>query len=279
MKKLIFTFIIIFPFISNCQQYVDSLKKYSYHIIGFGILNNTDNKSLPNENITDGTVFFIRKNEHLFLVTAKHVLSGCDSLTKDKNHPSTMVVWISNDETSKLMSLNVSVIKDTSSCLPFALSPDIIVVEIFDSIAKNVFSVESLIHPLYKKLNNAIVIGYPGITSITANARLIYKPPSFIDFKKGQYYPYEQYTDKAETKVDSINFFTTCKNTWNYKIIQGFSGSPFYVQEKKSKEWRIAGICAAGNLNIEKDEIGILSVRIEFALDYINSYLNLTSSK
>jgi hypothetical protein len=193
-----------YSFSQQSDDYFDSLKKYSYYISGFVMK--------PNRvSIVTGTGFFIRNREVLFLVTAKHVLSGCnDSLLKDKDSPDTMIIWLKNDNmvSFKFIPINVSVIKDTSSCLPFFKSPDIIVLQVSDTnLIKNAHSVEKYIYPPFMKTNGIQIFGFP----FTENMKLgsyRYTPSSNLSMptNNNEIITNTNYIKNGEVdEVDSIN--------------------------------------------------------------------------
>lgn len=225
--------------------------------------------SMAELKMCSGTGFFIRKANRLFLLTSKHVLSGCDKTDKNPYYPNEMGMWVSNDSIPKILRLNVKKIKDTSSCLPLTLSPDIIVVEIKDTITRNVYSVEKFICPRYKKINNAVIIGYPGIGGVMAGLGLEHRSPLKIKLEKNAYSLEGSYTDATMTKRDSINYYIFSKTQDFKDNLRGISGSPFFVQDRKSKKWRIAGI-AVGNAVTNKNKYGLMAANIDFAIAEID---------
>ena len=97
----------------------DSLVKYSYFLQGY--IDSTTS-------VTQGTGFFINNNGEKLFVTAKHVLSGCRfNGSKDRNLPDEMVLYYNEDYLRfRSFPLNIKEIKDTTACLQYYLSPDII---------------------------------------------------------------------------------------------------------------------------------------------------------
>src|SRR6185312_8202708 len=112
MNRILITCLTLLLFTNTyCQSNnaFDSLKKYSYFIEGINFKTGA---------IATGTGFFIRtRNNVIYLITAKHVLSGCtDSLVKFKEMPNYMNVFL--DKNGTVILINIAVIKDTSQCLP-----------------------------------------------------------------------------------------------------------------------------------------------------------------
>lgn len=266
--KCLLIILFLCPSCIIAQSCYDSLTRYGYHIFGNRLVPHT-NDSMIEMKMFGGSGFFIRKNSRLFLITSKHVLSGCGENDKDPFQPDEMSIWVSNDNNPKVLRLDVKKIKDTSSCLPMPLSPDIIVIEVKDTIAANVYSVEKYISSPYKKLHNSFIVGYPGIGGELAGLGLQYRAPSKIKLEYNTYSIVGQYTDSSMTKLDSINYYVFSDKIDFKENFKGYSGSPFFVQDKKTKEWRIAGILV-GQVYTNKNTYGITVCNIEFALIDVN---------
>src|SRR5687768_15135590 len=79
------------PSLTNKTSLVtDSLKKYTYSLLGFKVSGNYTYQAF-------GSGFFYRHSGGLYLITAKHVLSGCLDTAKIKNHPDVINILIEND--------------------------------------------------------------------------------------------------------------------------------------------------------------------------------------
>ncbi|HLX93402.1 MAG TPA: hypothetical protein VKR32_17075 [Puia sp.] len=245
------------------------MKKYSYHVFGFYIRQPMQLDSAGNVlgGETGGTCFFIRKNGELFLITAKHVLTGCDSLEKVKNFPSSLMIWVSPNSSFRIAQFDVSIIRDTASCLPIPLSPDEIVIRIKDSSAKDVYSIEKFLSAPFKKVRNSLFIGYPAATSTLAG-RIKRVEPSTIGLVNKEYYFSQGYTDSTRKNLDIINHRIYSDSIDFEQNFHGYSGSPLFVQDLKTKKWRIAGVLAGtGRDNFNK--YYFYAVRIEYPLSDI----------
>jgi hypothetical protein len=248
----------------------DTLKKYSYKLQGFST---GQYNGLTMVRRWSGTVFFIRSVNQLYLVTAKHVLSGCDNSdsVKLKNFPDEMLVEVSRDKHfNKLLKINSAIIRDTSACLSTKLYPDVIAVKIDDTIADQVYSIEGLIHPLYKRVTNSLVIGYPGYANRPIGD-LSYFDPHAIALLDGRYFLSAGYVDTTRTTLDKIHFWIYPKDIDTGDSLGGYSGSPFYVQDQRSKKWRIAGVFASSGADSGKLPV-MYAVKIDYVLDEINRH-------
>ena len=106
--KLLSTSLLLFISIFSNGQSVDSLKKYSYTIFGYNL------KTMPFPFSASGTAFFIKRNNSIFLITAKHVLTGCEKGVKPKEMPDYMNIYLPERDT--ILGIDIRAIKDTATC-------------------------------------------------------------------------------------------------------------------------------------------------------------------
>ena len=83
----------------------------SYYILGVADLQ-------PSAGFFSGSGFFIRDNNKLFLITAKHVLSGCsDSVNKFRVIRNEAIIFLGMPNTNAdFLNIDISKILDTASC-------------------------------------------------------------------------------------------------------------------------------------------------------------------
>ena len=133
--KPLFTFLLLLLFTTKifCQKQIglDSLRKYSYSLLGYKLLNN---QLIP----VGGSCFFIRKANRIFLVTARHVVNGCEGAVKDKFFPKTIQLTIEDLPSNEgelpftFLTINISEVIKNTPCNNSNL--DIIAFEITDTI-------------------------------------------------------------------------------------------------------------------------------------------------
>jgi hypothetical protein len=225
-----------------------------------------NNRGVPNH----ATVFFLRQNDRLFLVTAKHVLSGCIDTTKNKNVPSILYISVldsSNGE--KLIKIDVSIIKDTASCLPLWEDADIICVEMTGQSKLDLISVNSCEGLKSEKLYNPSHLtfyGFPGRVTVRENNTIIYPGVSKFDL------PID--TNIATTTInkffiDSINYWVNLNKVYEERYFAGYSGSPVFIKNRKSGKWNLIGVLVSDASPQVRKHQSIQICKIKYALAQI----------
>ncbi len=114
MNRTLFFILLFFSYkigLSQSSKDLQSLTSYSYYI------NNLVNEA-GQIGVYNGSVFFIRKNQKTYLVTAKHVLSGCKNYQyKDRIAPDFLAVYLEHKSIPKMTGVQTKKIKDTSDCV------------------------------------------------------------------------------------------------------------------------------------------------------------------
>jgi hypothetical protein len=235
MKYSLLIYLISIIGCSSAQQTVkqgipvDSLKKYSYFIAGFEIVNPATGEAIT----SGGTCFFLKEKDELYLTTAKHVMTGCDSI-KAVHYPSILNVFSPNYD--NLISIETKPIRDTAACLPFYADPDVIVIKVSNKIQVNVVN-DFMLEP-FLEVGNTVIYGFPGINNIKPSGFRIV-PADSIMLKENSY---SYVSESINNHTDTINYHIYAEHyTFDY-LGKGYSGSPVFVQDKLSKKWRVAGI-------------------------------------
>lgn len=243
------------------KQNSNELDKYSYDLFGYTVANK--NILIP----AGGSCFFIRKDSRLFLITAAHVINGCDDSGKIRsNYPSKFSVLEISEKgyPTTLASINVIHLQQTLKCPAY---PDIAVIEVSstDSKLDKINSVESFIKPPFKQTGNLYMAGFPSIKNPTNDLEHLVrvKKSLVIENKREIFYG------------DSIAIGFPQDSVFADTMLNGFSGSPIFVQEKNSNNFRILGVYTetVTNTKIHKSVFG--AMRIEQVMDSINSLVNL----
>ncbi len=240
---------------------VDALEKYSYKLAGFLLPSQEDSIV----SVISGTGFFIKKENQLFLITAKHVITGCENDAKPLVHPSNITIW--SPINGIIGNLDISLIKDTSICLPFQDDPDVIAIKVNNEWRNSVNVVDEFIMPVFKVVGNTEIFGYPA-SAMFQSSYPRFVPPSNIHLSKKSY-QYVQMVDSASGKVvDSINYWIFSKDVIFDKSGQGYSGSPVFVEDIKTKKWRVAGVAVGWGL-VQSGETFLYVTRIDYVLEKI----------
>ncbi len=227
----------------------DSLAKYSYPITGvypiFG----------------GGTGFFIKRNNHLYLVTAKHVINGCDGTGK-KNELYADILLIGNKEDQRhSFTIDNRVLRKVLPCGGL----DMYVKRIDSTFIPYYNSVEKFIIPEIEYFRTVEIFGYPMNTYDTGYIRIPNRkihlsiPEQTFDFA----YVYDS-TWKVDNNLRKITY------PKSVEVIGGFSGSPVFLQDKKTNEWRVIGIVSATLPVVGDSRASMLFVDIKYVIALIN---------
>lgn len=253
---------------SQKQNDFDSLRKYSYSILGYLVKNG---HVFPE----GGTCFFIRKHQRIFLITAKHVVSGCEGAFKDKYYPKVLTLYIEDSSGNPIsfIPINISKIIDTTSCTD-SLSAGIIVFEIKDTNTNKLFSVENFIYPPFRKTDDVEMFGFPGSGYIGANNYFIIGKASHIHIE-GNNATFMQANYPNSKKEDlSVVMIVSKDLKSDSEYLKGYSGSPVFIKKYNSNKIRICGAFSEfgyGKINIDFKYIEV--EKIEYAMRQIDALL------
>lgn len=264
MKILLFIFL-PFAVASQSNKDLDSLKQYSYRTFGY--------YERPAENGKDtgtgscgGTVFFVKKYEHIFLITAKHVLTGCEDEGKPKLFCDRLFIITNKTGRPELSYIDTKQYRDTSACgIPDSI-PDFAVIDVTDAVPKDIKCVNDFILPRFKVLRNAYIIGYPS-TSITEPFKLKQIPASSFELIDGGY-SFFRYEGNNKKVSPPHMFWVDAKKSEFPDSLFGYSGSPLFVRDALTNNWRIGGIFTVTTKPPQSHILGF--VTFETAMDYID---------
>lgn len=235
LKYSIAVLLLFFIRFSFGQQSADSLKKYSYLLTADTIL------PLGLKGHAQGTAFFIENNKRMFLICAKHTLSGCDNKNfKDERYPETIKLWTSKK--AKNFSLNTKIIKDTAKCEPFVKDPDIIHYPISDKLYKNHYfsTINDYISDIPTESTELVLWGFSKNGSDTSST-LFLSYRYNVDSTK-----LTSINDKLI--IDNINYYITIQDKKvNDDFFIGFSGCPVFLKDTNNKYAFIGLLCAVNN--------------------------------
>jgi hypothetical protein len=213
---------------------LDTLKRYSYNLLGFKIQNNKPR-------IEGGSGFFFKKDGRTFFVTAKHVVAGClDSARKNRTFPATMNIMIlpSQRSTGDILSINTVDYYHGIKCETIGPEPDVIAIDVTDKNVSSVYSVEDFIAPPLKKVTDIQIFGFPA-TGLNKDSTL-FNEPSGIHFSLPIDTVFKKPIQPPHNRLILINE--------DLGELSGYSGSPVFVMDKETKKIRLAGIFIGDSL-------------------------------
>jgi len=253
MKRSILLLLILIA-ISGYGQ-LDSLQKYSYQLLGFSINNKTITP-------VGGSGFFIRNNDRLFFLTANHVISGCRNIP---NFPGEMKIVIKDIERDNY-TLQPIAIKNALKSIPcdsINNIPDYNLFEIDDYNNNNILSIEKFLLPPFKEVSQVQFHGFP---SVATNPGSVFIPVSslYYNISVGQIT-----TPIYYDIVQDFNYLISVENLAD--SIDGFSGSPVFLKDKKSDKKRVVGLLSA---SVMEGGVKYLTVcRIDPIIKHLNELI------
>ena len=253
MKFLVFGLSFAFAVCSGNIQYQKSdmnnedLKKYSYLVSGDTILS-------IGKGHMQGTGFFIKREDKIYFVCAKHTLSGCnDKNVKDDRSPNIMYIHVGD----MLIPIDVKPIKDSAPCLPMVLDPDIIAAPIntaeINQVDINVINEHE--GNLPQKFSELIIWGFPN-----SESRITSFQSKDISILTNLYVEVDN-----KPYTDNIHYCTEIKDK-NVKGTAGFSGSPAFLKDVDSGKFVFIGIF----VGVHPDANGLYIVQPKYLYDQIN---------
>jgi len=253
--KLICTAIFL-SFTSLClaQHDYDSLRKYSYYIIG--TYDQLDSGTVVARGRITGTGYFVRNDGRTFFVTAKHVLAGTDESCNKVIPPDdqgNMMISLVNDAgimQPEFLTLNAKTIRDTAACNYLQNSPDIIAYEINNPENYTIYSIEHFL-PAYlpKERGKIITFGYRDSLDVDDGTPVSRESIPLVTKDYGFYSNYRFYRGK-ENGRDSINYLVEQKDAFfSIRELKGHSGSPAFIKDTKRNRYIFLGTLVGMNYN------------------------------
>ena len=247
-RKLCFLFL-LFPLVIFAQEQkrsaLDSLSDYSYFL--FGVKGGYFNKRSGTEaEFYFGTCFFVKKNNHVFLVSAKHVVTPCNIVdsSRDSDFPDSLYVRIRSKKTRKYILYPIRIKMDSVECRPYYQEADAFVYEIKNASKYLINSVENyLVENIADSSieKEAYTCGYPNVFSINFESLMNYKPKiSKITMES----KLNMVLVLGDGIYDTINYFAKLDSG---VLKSGNSGSPVFFQSKTDGAFIFGGLLSRGN--------------------------------
>ena len=260
MKYFVLLVCLTIPFLKSYSQNIiitaDSLSKYAYTMLG---LTGTPSTKF-------GTCFFVRSNDDLFLVTAKHILYKCDSLSK-KTIPvfKSIVVSVS---LNPAIQINFTAPQRNDTCLAIGRDTDLVVIKIKSQWNSIINSVEKFMIPPFKELGDIEIFGQ-GLRIVSNSA--YFENPHHIHLTRNEFTIYHDTPGSDLSYLDTVHYFIQTSKVGN--ATRGFSGSPVFLQDNISKNWRICGVLNGVISSLFQFWIGgFVAVKPEYIMKYIKEY-------
>jgi hypothetical protein len=259
-KFSFFIFFVHFAIFGNAQKLSfpsDSLSKYSYTI--FGQIGKTPQLDM-------GTCSFYEKSGNLFLITAKHVVYSCDSLTK-KQIPKFEIASVFIPTDFQLLQFKVPALGD--SCIVDYKDPDLFVFKVENKWIGKVNTIGQFIIPPLKGFGKLTIFGQ-GMKGDSSYLR--FDQQHKIELKQNSFKFYSNPPVPDSNYVDTVHHFVETKEITVGNWMKGFSGSPVFLQDKKSNKWRFCGVFVQAIYRISDDlPGGLILVSPSFVFATIDS--------
>ncbi len=205
-------------------------------------------------------MLFLRKDNKVCLVTAKHVLSGCENdSTKSNTFPDKHYVFLGSYAHSLI--LNTKILKTKLPCG----RDDILVIPVLDTtLFPFINSVENFITQPLKYFKDIYIYGYP-MKSYTSDMFKSLPDAAFMNIHDSPYH-----FTKILLNNNSIDTLSSAVS-WLYNsvpsnLMHGYSGSPIFLQSKSNEMWRLIGLLSSAK-DLGKNSVIIRLMDIEAILD------------
>ncbi|MBN8720074.1 MAG: hypothetical protein J0H85_11555 [Sediminibacterium magnilacihabitans] len=237
MKTIVIFLFALFA-ISAALSQNDSLKKFSYPLLGFS----TDSSKFSP---AGGTCFFIRNNGKIYLITARHVITGCGIATNRNEYPEQFTVINNINGVPSFISVNVKGAKDLFPCPDTLLNdPDIFAMEVIGETTSRLNSVEQFIKPPFRQTDCIDMYGFPGVDYFKYPEAFVVPEVAHQHIERENTIIYDRNADSTQQTVDSSNYIVVNKNLNIATTLKGFSGSPVFLKELNSNKIRLLGVFA-----------------------------------
>lgn len=229
---------------SNKHLLTDTLKKYSYWIEGQRPINKDQYITFA------GSGYFVRENGRIFFVTGQHVLNGCHSSKdtcqppiKDQLAPDSMRIHLQyqGEMNFKTLTIDVRKVKANYECVVPPLAADVIAYEVDNTVEDTIYSIEKFLPQSLPKEQGIVgMYGFPSYANYTGSEFHIVNA-TYLSTDSCVIYNYYKFLGCGGAwQIDSVNY--VCK-TFKMRTdnLDGFSGSPVFVEDLKNKRWVFAG--------------------------------------
>lgn len=260
LKFTIFIFFILLAVLGKAQDVSfpsDSLSKYSYTIVG---------QIGKSPELGMGTCSFYEKNGELFLITAKHVLYTCDSITT-KQIPKFKIATVFIPTSIQFLQFKVPELND--SCIVDYKDPDLFICKIEDKWIGKVNTIGRFVMPPLIKYGKITIFGQ-GMKR--DSLYMGFDKQHNIELRPNTFKFYLNTPVPDSNYIDTIHHFIETKGISTGTWMKGFSGSPVFLQDKNLNRWRFCGVFVQGLYRVSaKLPGGLILVSPSFVFATIDS--------
>lgn len=267
MQRMIFTAIVICSLTTVFAQQVpsDCLYRYSYTLSGAYI---DKGRAIP----VGGTCYIIRRNSKTWVVTARHVVDGCEGKVKLPKFPKQLILAIFDDSLNfkDALNLDISSIVNTSTCP--TTHPDVVAIELNVPKMNQLNSVEKFIMPPLPDNGDVSVWGFPSVGYATHPSGYGLVPPAHLSYKSLENQYFHEYLTDSITGIKDSSMYSIANKNINYKdsSFSGFSGSPIFYKQNTDSKVRLMGTLSATGRSVEAENDLLIFTNIEEAINIID---------
>lgn len=256
--KLILILTFFLGSIPGFSQLTIPLEKYSYRIM-----------ELKDTGAGGATCFFIRNQNELYLITAKHVVSGCiDIKTKVRTYADIMYVFTNG---VKIEPITIDT-KNTFKILP-CNGIDVYILKVNSNIiTEHINSVEKFFQPPFAKWRACEINGYPLHNYTAAQIFNVLTPPLKISIPENTF-QFQGFVDSTGKKDLSIGSIECNNNSIKSDSLGGYSGSPVFLQNIDGNMWRLIGLFS-GSKQTGKESTSLSYVPFEAIMIELQKLFN-----
>lgn len=250
------------------EIFIDSLSKYAYWVTC-----SYKKSDITQLVTTTASGFFIRRNNRLFFVTAKHAIAELKALKSNNiNNPYSITIHFDNISTKEKMEIIVPLSVPQGYKFPgFWDEPDVAIFPI-QNYNLPVSSVDELQSMETINYQNIKVCGFPETA--------VFKP-EYQAFVNTQASSFNFSVNKTQTlsrvqyelnKICIFNYILFSEQLSNINTY-GYSGGPVFAQDDQTNSWHISGLYSWSE-KFSNEKYAAVVVQIKHILAYIDQLVS-----
>lgn len=255
MKLILLFFFITFSFFipkGHSQVFQDSLAQFSYMLYGSTALNKQNQPTKVQGRQATGV--FIKRNERIYFVTAKHAVTNHITENEKKNEfPENYNVYSHYSDPFNFIPVPPILVSDKVKIKEGLRSSDIFSYEVTNKLNGFPISILRLPEnhtdfiPISKEPAEIRFFGFPGNMNRVLNEVIQVTPPYLFSTKK--FTISENFINQIgnEIGIDSFRYEIQIKDSRVNSGLSGFSGAPVFIRTGSTNEWEFLGILVGIN--------------------------------